>query len=381
MDKMEIEPSALLNACFRLTGRLCQISLQFVRFTSPLRRTTSSIRYICSMRRFYPATGLIIALFIALMRHALGVYREEMMHSLVTLAGSFVNAFLCWMLVQYVIQRARPEGYGWKGVWAISGCVVMSVLLFYVTQDVSEVQQRIEYAPRGMLVLHFLLVTRGVVIGGFLYFIAYLLRMSAQSQQSRLENERLKQENLQARLSLLQEQVSPHFLFNSLGTLRSMTHETAPREFIQKLAEVYRYLLNNRMADLVELQAELDFTRAYLHILKERFEDALFIDVRVDACWYTRKLPPATLQLLIENTVKHNVVDAEAPLRICISTEADGWLVVSNSIRRRNVTRNSLGTGLSNIRERYRILADRDIVVHETVEKFEVKVPLLTGRS
>ncbi len=113
------------------------------------------------------------------------------------------------------------------------------------------------------------------MIGGFLYYIAYLLRMSAQIQQSRLENEQLKKENLQARLSLLQEQVSPHFLFNSLGTLRSMVQEKAPREFIQRLSEVYRYLLSNRMADLVELRAELDFTAAYLHILQERFEAAI----------------------------------------------------------------------------------------------------------
>lgn len=102
-----------------------------------------------------------------------------------------------------------------------------------------------------MRVVYFLLITRGMVVGGFLYFIAYLLRMAAINQQSRLENERLKKENLQARLARLQEQVNPHFLFNSLGTLRSMVNEEAPREFIQRLAEVYRYLLDNRQADLV----------------------------------------------------------------------------------------------------------------------------------
>lgn len=340
-------------------------------------------QYFCAMRRFYPLTGAIISVFIALLGQVLRAHREEMLSSLLVLLASFVNAFLSWLWIQYIIQRDRPAGYGWKALVAVTGCIVVSITLFYLLRDVAEVRNRMDALQRSMKAVYFLLVARGLVVGGFLYFIAFLLRMSALSHQSRLENAQLKQENLQARLSLLQEQISPHFLFNSLGALRSMVQEPPAREFIQRLSEVYRYLLGSRMADLVELKAELDFTRAYLHILRERFEDALIADIQIPAAYHNSKIPPATLQLLIENAVKHNVATVETPLRIRIYTEGPDRLVVSNSLQRKTVANGipGTGTGLSNIRERYRILAGRDISIKEEADEFSVSVFLLDSRS
>lgn len=360
--------SKCLNCLTHLLFRpLCHPPKSFHRF----------IWYFCRMRKYYPLTGLIISFFLALLGYVLRLNRDEIGSSLISLISSFVNAFLSWMLIQFVLQMNKPAGYGWKAVVAIAGCMLISLLPFTVTRHFAEVQSRIVALPKGMRAVSFLLLMRGIVIGGFLYFISYLLRMSATSQQSQLENERLKQENLQARLSLLQEQVSPHFLFNSLGTLQSMVHEQAPREFIQRLSEVYRYLLSNRMSDLIALREELDFTLAYLHILKERFEDALItvIDIAGDAL--ARKIPPASLQLLIENAVKHNVATVEMPLRISIYTE-EGWLVVSNSLQKKNKTGNSLGSGLSSIRERYQLLAGLTIIVDETNDHYTVRIPLIT---
>jgi len=335
------------------------------------------------MKKFYPLTGAIISVFIALLGQVLRARREEMLSSLLVLLGSFINAFLSWLWIQYIIQRDRPAGYGWKALVAVTGCIVVSIALFYLLRDVAEVRNRMEVLQRSMKAVYFLLVARGLILGGFLYFIAFLLRMSALSQQSRLENARLKQENLQARLSLLQEQISPHFLFNSLGTLRTMVQEPPAREFIQRLSEVYRYLLGSRMADMVELKAELDFTQAYLHILRERFEDALIADIQIPAAYYNKKIPPSTLQLLIENAVKHNVATIETPLRIRIFVDGADRLVVSNSLQRKTVANESpgTGTGLSNIRERYRILTGSDISIKEEVDGFSVSVFLLDSRS
>jgi len=335
------------------------------------------------MKKFYPLTGAIISVFIALLGQVLRARREEMLSSLLVLLGSFINAFLSWLWIQYIIQRYRPAGYGWKALVAVTGCIVVSIALFYLLRDVAEVRNRMEVLQRSMKAVYFLLVARGLILGGFLYFIAFLLRMSALSQQSRLENARLKQENLQARLSLLQEQISPHFLFNSLGTLRTMVQEPPAREFIQRLSEVYRYLLGSRMADMVELKAELDFTQAYLHILRERFEDALIADIQIPAAYYNKKIPPSTLQLLIENAVKHNVATIETPLRIRIFVDGADRLVVSNSLQRKTVANESpgTGTGLSNIRERYRILTGSDISIKEEADGFSVSVFLLDSRS
>ncbi|MCL4639724.1 MULTISPECIES: sensor histidine kinase [Olivibacter] len=329
------------------------------------------------MKRLYPLTGSIISLFIALLGYVLRSYREETASSLLTFAGSFVNVFLSWLVIQSVIQLDKPRWHGWKAAIAIAACMCISLVVFYSIQDIGEIRGRVAALPRGMRVVYFLLLMRGMVLGGFLYYIVYLLRMAEVTQRSRLENERLKKENLQARLSLLQEQVSPHFLFNSLGTLQSMINERAPRQFIQRLADVYRYLLNNRMADLVYLRAELDFARSYLYILQERFEHALFVDIDITEQFLGMKLPPMTLQVLIENAVKHNVADVEVPLHLQINATDTNRLTVSNSLQPKPTQGDSLGTGLDNIRERYRLLAGQEIEVLKTAHAFTVSVPLL----
>jgi len=326
------------------------------------------------MKRSYLITGLIISIFIALLSFVLRSYRDSMASSTVVFIGAFANSFLSWLVIQWVISQAKPRSYGWKGALALIGCILISVLLFYVIQDTDQVRGRVEALPRGMRIVYFLLVIRGLVIGGFLYFIAYLLRITDINQQSRLENERLKKENLQARLTLLQEQLSPHFLFNSLGTLRTMVSEPGPRIFIQRLADVYRYLLNNRQADLVELRTEVDFARAYLHILQERFENALAVMFNVPEHYLAMKLPPMTLQLLIENAVKHNIVDAAAPLHLTIQADGSDRLTVRNSLRPKQQTGYTTGSGLTNIRERYRLLLGREIDVSQTPDEFIVTI-------
>jgi len=332
------------------------------------------------MRRYYPLTGTVISLFIALLGYVLRTARETPASSALTAIGSFALTFTSWLVIQWVIQRDRPRAPGWKCVVSIMGCMLLSLLLFYCNRDVTEIRERIGAVPRVMRALHFLLLLRGAVIGGFLFFIAYLLRVTALNQRSRLENEKLKKENLQARLSLLQEQVRPHFLFNSLGTLRSMVSEPAARDFIQRLADVYRYLLNNGQADLVDLRAELAFTQAYLYILQERFEDALVVDIDIPDRYLPMKLPPVTLQLLVENAVKHNVADVNHPLRLQIRAWSDDRLTVSNTLCPKRTLADSLGTGLNNIRDRYHLLLNRDIEVSRQPDSFNVTVYLLPAR-
>jgi|GEM_PF-3782213 len=306
------------------------------------------------------------------------VRRDEMDASFTTFLTSFCHTFLSWIVIQWIIQLEKPKNNGWKALIALTACMGISLALFFLKVDLDMIKRRPDTAAYRMRAVYFLLLTRGFVIGSFLYFVAYLLRITSLNQQAKLENEQLKQENMRARLSLLQEQVNPHFLFNSLGTLRSMINEKAPRDFIQRLAEVYRYLLNSRMADLVDLRRELEFTNAYLYILKERFEEALMVTVDVGEDLYVKKLPPLTLQLLIENAVKHNVIDIGTPLNIHIYSKDGAQLVISNSLKRKQTVSSSLGTGLNNIRDRYRLLAGLEINITESDTEFTVTIPLLT---
>src|SRR5690606_28833827 len=165
------------------------------------------------MKRLYPLPGSIISVFIALLGYVLRNYREETVSSLLTLAGSFAHVFLSWLVVQSLIQLDTPRWQGWQIAIVIAAYISIPSLLCYGIRDIDEIRERVSVWPRGMRVVYFLLLMRGIILGGFLYYIAYLLRMAEMNQRSRLENERLKKENLQARLSLLQEQLSPHFLF------------------------------------------------------------------------------------------------------------------------------------------------------------------------
>jgi two-component system LytT family sensor kinase len=203
-----------------------------------------------------------------------------------------------------------------------------------------------------------------------------LLRVRAFHQRT----QQLETENLQAQLSALKNQVNPHFLFNSLSILSSLVHLDADlsEQFIDRLAQAYRYTLEQKDHDLVPLATELDFIKAYTFLLKIRFEEKfdVLLDV-AEAAQRHYRIAPLTLQLLVENAVKHNQMSAEHPLCVHIGLEADE-LVVRNSLQRRPApVANSTSVGLQNILNRYRLLTARPVQVAEAAGEFVVRVPLL----
>jgi two-component system LytT family sensor kinase len=214
-------------------------------------------------------------------------------------------------------------------------------------------------------------------------------------QQHHVNKEKLKKETLQCKLEGLKSQVNPHFLFNSLNSLSSLIADEPKRaeQFVDQMARVYRYMLQtNRSSgddlstdesdELTTLDKELAFIDSYYHLLKTRHGAGLHLDVRVADRYRTYRLPPLTLQLLVENAVKHNVILASRPLYIEILTTADGCLVVSNNIQKRT-TRPDLAriestqVGLSNIRAKYQLLAQTEPIIKPGPESFTVSLPLL----
>jgi len=198
-------------------------------------------------------------------------------------------------------------------------------------------------------------------------------------KKSITELEELKKENTQAQLDSLRNQINPHFLFNSLNTLVSIIPdcpETAI-DFTQKLSNVYRYLLSVREKELVELQTELDFIQSYIFLLKVRFEQNLIFEIEIPEELKTRLLPPVSLQLLIENAIKHNVVSREKPLYIQIYVEND-FLIVKNNLQAKLEKEASTGIGLENISKRYQILSTKRMEVIHSSTHFTIALPLLT---
>lgn len=181
-----------------------------------------------------------------------------------------------------------------------------------------------------------------------------------------------------ARFESLKSQIDPHFLFNSLNVLASLIGEDPDRaeRFTTKLSRVYRYVLEQKDKELVPLDEELHFARDYMELLKMRFEDAIFFEIPEKAVDPEMKIVPLSLQILLENTIKHNAVSTGKPLKIEIY-EKDQYLVVANEINPRKITEKSTNIGLNNIRERYRFLTDRLVKIENNSTKFKVSLPLL----
>jgi sensor histidine kinase YesM len=192
------------------------------------------------------------------------------------------------------------------------------------------------------------------------------------------EAEQLKKENLQTQLESLKAQVNPHFLFNSLNSLSSLISEDPAKaeKFLDEMCKVYRYLLRNNENDLAPLWVEMQFIQSYYHLLKTRYGDSLYLEVNIpdELVWY--RIPSLTLQMLVENAVKHNVMMKDQPLNIHITTAEGPRLIVSNNLqRKKRISSNKVG--LNNIVKKYKLLKQDDIIVQEDEKAFAVVLPLI----
>jgi LytS/YehU family sensor histidine kinase len=193
-----------------------------------------------------------------------------------------------------------------------------------------------------------------------------------------IQVEQLRKEQLKSRYDSLKEQVNPHFLFNSLNSLSSLIaiDPGKAEEFVEEMSRVYRYLLRSNEKQLTTLQNELDFIESYNLLLKIRFGNGFQPVIRIEERMKEYLLPPMTLQLLIENTVKHNIVDADTPLTVQLYTQ-DEKLVVSNNLQKKSRSVASGKIGLRNIISKYKLLNCPSVVIKETTEEFRVVLPLI----
>lgn len=195
-----------------------------------------------------------------------------------------------------------------------------------------------------------------------------------------IQAEQMKSERLKWQYQSLKDQLNPHFLFNSLNVLSNLVYENADQAnaFIEKLASIYRYVLDVQYEELVSLQKEVDFAQNYLQLQELRFGAKLSYAIEVEEN-LELNLPPLTLQLLLENAVKHNAATKTNPLKIKIR-KTGNCLTVTNSFHPRSTTSGKSGIGLTNIKERYAFLTDREVKITPSEESFEVSVPLLNAQ-
>ncbi len=197
------------------------------------------------------------------------------------------------------------------------------------------------------------------------------------------EKQMIEKLQLQQEFSHLKQKVNPHFLFNCFNTLSSLISEdkNQAEKFLDELSKVYRYLLRSNESGMSTVDQELQFINSYYKLLKTRYGNGFELQINIDPKYKEYQLPSLSLQLLVENAVKHNIVSKQKPVQVRIHSSPDARLIVENNLNKKIHITESTGIGLSNIREKYKLLNRDEVIVSETNEKFMVSVPLIHGNN
>ncbi len=226
------------------------------------------------------------------------------------------------------------------------------------------------------------ILTSALIIMICVVFITHVYEtvfLVKETEEEMLRNAQLEKAKVEAELEALKNQIDPHFIFNSLNTLSHLIEEkpAKARLFNENLADVYRYILQNKGKELVLLREEYQFLQQYFSLLKIRFEDAVLLDSTIpDMAMDQYLIPPISLQVLLENAIKHNEFSDSKPMQFSIKL-IDDALIISNPLRKKHLLRESSQIGLDNLDKRYRLTTDQRIVVRADEEQFQVQLPLL----
>ncbi|MBX2898363.1 MAG: histidine kinase [Cyclobacteriaceae bacterium] len=253
----------------------------------------------------------------------------------------------------------------------ISGFLINGtvVLLLSITASVLLLEIRNDDVIRmGIL----LIIT--LFIAEVFYGLFYSYRYYAQTQVEAMRLERLQ---LELQFNSLKTQISPHYLFNCLNTVSALLYKdpTLAEQFIRRMADTFRYVIDNQKEKLVAVREEIEFVKSYYHLLQARYEQHLTLQINLPKSLLDTRIPPMTLQLLLENAVKHNRISKEHPLLIYISAQDNTRIIVSNS-KNTTIASDSLQIGLNNIISRYQFFSKEKVVIKNETH-FVVTLPVI----
>lgn len=233
--------------------------------------------------------------------------------------------------------------------------------------------------------MHIFYVVLSLGVSTFMHARSFMAKWK-QASKTEVTQQRIIAGTANAKFETLKNQIDPHFLFNSLNVLSSLIEENPEnaQRFTTSLSKIYRYVLEQKDKELVSVAEELSFAKTYMNLLKMRFENSLFYElpeqedgIASSLAMTEAKVVPLSLQLLLENTVKHNVVSEQKPLYIRIFIEGD-YLVIQNDYQKKEVLQSRQGVGLQNIVDRYGIITNRKVLIEQSEQTFTVKIPILT---
>jgi hypothetical protein len=206
-----------------------------------------------------------------------------------------------------------------------------------------------------------------------------VIRLIFQKQTILLENEELRRDSLQSQYESLKNQLSPHFLFNSLTALKTLIKEApeTAQDYVNSLSKALRYTLQSNEKQLVTLREEMEFMESYLFLIRMRFDTNLSVRTDINEVLLSHKLPPLTVQILVENAIKHNEISKRRPFRINILTTENESLIVLNDIQEKVTEEEGAGIGLTNLSKQFQILIGKEINITRENNQFSVEVPLI----
>lgn len=235
-----------------------------------------------------------------------------------------------------------------------------------------------EFFSYRMIWVHLFYIILSLAVSTFMHARSFMINWK-QASKIEVTQQKIIAGTASAKFESLKNQIDPHFLFNSLNVLSSLIEENPEnaQRFTTSLSKIYRYVLEQKDKELVSVEEELSFAKTYMNLLKMRFENSLDYELKIDSIPADAKVVPLSLQLLLENTVKHNIVSEQKPLRIVIFIE-NNYLVIQNDFQKKDVLQERRGLGLQNIINRYGIITDRKVLIEQNEKTFTVKIPILT---
>jgi two-component system LytT family sensor kinase len=295
--------------------------------------------------------------------------------------ADFMYRFVFFFLFSWAILQLNANvgyaKYKWSTAVRLNVMVLINIAVLIATLSFFEflyphiIQIEMNQQDKGFLAFTYTILLLA------LFFIGRILRLQVEKQESRIENEHLKQQSLQNELIALKNQIDPHFLFNSLNSLTSLIRENEQAtQFVKKLSYMYRYILQSGDSDLVSVKDELKFLESYTFLIRTRYRDRFAIDINIDPKYLELQIPPLALQLLVENSVKHNEISKTNPLKVNIYSK-DGSIYVDNPIRLRKTFAEGTKNGLLNLKKRYILLLRKELTVRTENDIFSVQLPFI----
>lgn len=317
--------------------------------------------------------GGLMLTAISLLAHVQSGWRlDSNFHFVYSLAVNFLLMFII-LVSNFNVIKSNRLTLRWKYVVGIGSSIIVAVLFSAIAGWI----HRILYDNIRLSDPDSINLTRDIIVATFAVLISIVLYSITRRQQVTLEKEKLQTENLMVRYEALEKQIDPHFLFNSLNTLSGLigNDDNKAQQYLHQLASSYRYIMQAKR--LVTLEDELNFVDSYSQMMQIRYGENLKIERKVDSRYLHYQLIPISLQHLMENALKHNTISGRYPLTITLETTKNGNFRVSNPIRPKQEDVGNSGLGLANLRKRYQMLGQKDIIISNTDSTFSVEIPLI----